>query len=146
MLIGEKTYVLFFLFFNTGHFIFWFNMRKLKLKGPKCYIFTFIRSRIYLILQNLSLQASDKKNPTRALTHTLIACWYLQSIRKRMAAASITRLQILSSSPSPIKIIKRSSAFLSKIPPIHNHYHHRSRKFHTTLCCSTSNPSRTLEV
>ncbi|XP_011032849.1 PREDICTED: probable aspartyl aminopeptidase [Populus euphratica] len=62
-----------------------------------------------------------------------------------MAAASITRLQILSSLPSPIKIIKRSSAFLSKIPPIHNHYHHRSRKFHTTLCCSTSNPGRTLE-
>lgn len=46
-------------------------MRKLKLKGPKCYICTFIRSRIYLILQNLSLQASDKKKPdTRSHSHT----------------------------------------------------------------------------
>ncbi|KAG5239576.1 aspartyl aminopeptidase [Salix suchowensis] len=63
-----------------------------------------------------------------------------------MAAASITRLQILSSSSlSPIKIIKRSSAFLSKNRPIYNHYHHRSSKFHATLCCSTSNSSRTLE-
>ncbi|KAJ6767669.1 ASPARTYL AMINOPEPTIDASE [Salix koriyanagi] len=63
-----------------------------------------------------------------------------------MAAASITRLQIISSSSSsPINIIKRSSAFLSKNRPIYNHYHHRSSKFHTTLCCSTSNSSRTLE-
>ncbi|CAK7325248.1 unnamed protein product [Dovyalis caffra] len=58
-----------------------------------------------------------------------------------MAAASITRLQLLSSSPSPIRIIKRSSAFLSKNPPIYN-YQHRSRKFHAARCCSTSNSNQ----